>query len=136
MVVWGRIENDGTRHIIARATVALPSHHHAAYAEAFGCRTALEWVADRGGYDHAVCVAGGNLAVLRYCAHVGRMRRPTLQALLERPLGDVFARKWSAEWSAIRRRFNQEADRLATAGVQLSARLAESGSFDIVVRWT
>ncbi len=88
VVVWGLANYDGLRAIIARATIAIPSQHHVAYAEAFGCRTALLWVADRGGHDCVVRIARDNLVVLRYCAHVGRLRRPGLQSLLDGALGE------------------------------------------------
>ena len=129
VVVWGPMNVDGTRHILGKATVAIPGQQHVASAEAFGCHTALRWVAQRGGEERAVRISGDNLAVVRFCAHAGRLRRPVLQALLEGPLGAVYARGWDVEWDAIRRRFNQEADRLATEGTQWAARLAEQGVF-------
>ena len=37
----------------------------------------------------------------------------------------VYARGWRVDWVAVRRQLNQEADRLATAGVLWAARLAD-----------
>ena len=85
VAVWGLLDQAGERSVIARATIAIPGQHHAAYAEAFACRIALMWIAERGGQDRAVRVAGDNLDVLRFCAQAGRLRRPSLQALLEGP---------------------------------------------------
>jgi len=135
VVVWGPLDLEGTRSVMARAVVAIPSHQHAAYAEAYGCYTALRWVVERGGDARTVRIAGDNLAVLRFCANVGRLRRPVLQGLLEGPLADAYARGWHIDWVAVRRRFNQEADGLATAGVHWARRLAADCRFDTVVRW-
>ena len=105
------------------------------FAEAFGCRAALLWNANRGGNERTVRIAGDNLAVARYCAHVSQLRRPNIQSLLEEPLGDVYARGWSVEWVAARRHLNRAADVLATAGVFWAARLAEQNSMSIKVCW-
>ena len=132
-VVWGGADRDSARAVIAKATVAIPSQHYAAYAEAFGCRTALIWLVARGGYARAARVAGDNLAVVRYCAQVGRLRRLAIQRLLEASLANVYARGWCLDWVAVRRILNKEADALATAGIMRAARMAETGNMDTEV---
>ena len=136
VVVWGHMNRTGQRRVIARAVIAMPGQGHAWYAEAYGCRVALQWVADRGGFSRAVRIAGDNLAVVRYCAHaVFFLRRPLVHSLLERPLGDVYARGWCVDWVVVRKNLNREADAMATAGVFRAARLADHGVVDTEVRW-
>ncbi|MFM7988482.1 MAG: hypothetical protein ACKPKO_55135 [Candidatus Fonsibacter sp.] len=81
-------------------------------------------------------IAGDNIAVLRFCAQEGRLRRPDVQAMLEVKLGALYASGWCIEWLPIRRRVNNEADALATAGVMRAAWLAEHGNMDAECVWT
>ena len=135
VVVWGHMDKAGQRRVIARAVIVMAGQGRACYAEAYGCRVALLWVADRGGIARAVRIAGDNLAVVRYCAHTGLLRRPLVHSLLERPLGDVYARGWCVDWIVVRRSLNREADAMATAGVFRAAGMADRGLVDTEVRW-
>eukprot|EP00969_Alexandrium_andersonii_P212532 9384819-Alexandrium_andersonii.AAC.1 len=59
-------------------------------------------------------IAGGNLGVVRHAAGAGRLRRPALCVILERPLSDLAPRGLRVAWQAVRRRFNRAADAGAT----------------------
>eukprot|EP00969_Alexandrium_andersonii_P019612 856040-Alexandrium_andersonii.AAC.1 len=50
-------------------------------------------------------IAGGNLGVVRYAAGAGRLRRPALCVILERPLSDLAAWGLRVTWQAARRRY-------------------------------
>ena len=133
-MVWGPQVLGGERPILARATVAIPSQRHAEYAEALGCRAPLRCLANSGALVRAARVVGNSPAVVRYCAQVGRLRLPALQALLEGPLCDAYAMGWQLEWLALRRMLNTEADALATDGVFWASRLTEGGEMGTRVR--
>ncbi|MFM7985758.1 MAG: hypothetical protein ACKPKO_41235, partial [Candidatus Fonsibacter sp.] len=79
---------------------------------------------------------GGNLAVVRYCAREGRLLNTEVQTLLDQALADVLAKGWTLEWTAVRRRRNGEADRLATAGVLQVALMVEELRMDTTATWT
>ena len=72
-------------------------------------------------------MAGDNLAVVRYCAGTGRLRRPELHALLDPGLNAAAAAGRAPEWAAVRRRHNQTADAAATAGCRAAAADAAAG---------
>ena len=135
VVIWGPLNGDGQRRVVARAVIAMPGQGRACFAEAYGCRVALLWVAGRGGAARTVRIAGDNLAVIRYCAHTGLLRRPLVHSLLEQPLGEVYARGWSVDWILVRRNLNREADAMATAGVFRAAEMADRGLVDTEVSW-
>ena len=78
-----------------------------------------------GNFPRRVLVSGDNLAVVRYCAGTGRLRREAMYARLDYRLGALLSRGWRLEWRAVRRRLNRAADRLATAGVQWASSLVE-----------
>ena len=128
---------DGGREVLARTTVALPDVQHAQEAEAWGCCVALELLEAANPEIRRARVAGDNLAVVRYCAAEGRLRRPAMQCLLGGPLARLATGGWAVDWLAVRRRLNRAADELATEGVFRAAALAAEGRHgpDIVTRW-
>ena len=109
---------------MARTILALPRVPHAQEAEASGCGEGLDLLlALDGAFPRRVLVSGDNLAVVRYCAGAGRLRKEAMYARLDYRLGALLARGWHIEWRAVRRRLNKAADRLATAGVQWAGSL-------------
>jgi len=135
VAIFGARGADGVRQRVAGCAIALPQQHSAQYAEAYGCRAALLWLAARRDRVRCARIIGDNLAVVRYCAGQGGLRRPALQALLEAPLASAYASGWQVEWVAVRRRLNAAADALATAGVMWAANVAEAGGCSVLTRW-
>ncbi|MFM7985672.1 MAG: hypothetical protein ACKPKO_40805, partial [Candidatus Fonsibacter sp.] len=135
VVIWGAAQSDGTRPVLGRCRISIPRVASVLYAEAVGCGEALRWLAAHDVTVRLARVCGENLAVLRFCAHEGRLRDPVVHDVLDRALNAVYARGWRIEWTAIRRRFNVAADRLATEGIMHAVSLAESGRHDVVMNW-
>ena len=135
VAVWYTCGGRGTAVLVARCVIAIPSQGHAQYAEAYACRVALRWITACRTPVRSVRVVGDNLAVMRFCAQYGRLRRPATQALLEQPLADLHAAGWRINWHAVRRRFNGAADALATEGVIWASALATAGANATKVRW-
>ena len=135
--LWGPLNLHGYRTLLARATIALPAETSAQIAEAWGCRVALDLLLQVLADDRSARVSGDNLAVVRFCADQGRLRRPSMQAALAPALARVLGTGWGIEWLAVRRRLNQAADALATMGVFRAFRLAESGHVapSLLVEW-
>ena len=80
-------------------------------------------------------VAGDNLAVVRCCAGVSRLRRPHMQAILAARLGALEDAGWALQWRAVRRRLNKEADKAATEAVFWAASLDGSAPYVYRVQW-
>ena len=126
-VLWGPVGPDGRRPQLARTILALPQVPHAQEAEAGGCGEALDLLlGHNASTTRRVLISGDNMAVIRYCAGTGRLRREAMYARLDYRLGALLSRGWNIQWRAVRRRLNQEADRLATAGVQWADTLDQS----------
>ena len=68
-------------------------------------------------------MSGDNLAVVRYGAGQGMLRREAMFSRLDGRLGALLSRGWDIQWRAVRRRLNRAADALATVGVQWAAQL-------------
>ncbi|MFM7978448.1 MAG: hypothetical protein ACKPKO_03950, partial [Candidatus Fonsibacter sp.] len=66
-------------------------------------------------------VIGDNLAVVRYCAAQGSLRRPRLQQALANWLAALHELGWDLSWAAVRRHLNAEADRAAIEGILWAA---------------
>ena len=121
-ILWGPVGLDGRRPQLARTVLALPGVPHAQEAEAGGCGEGLDLLlAHRTATMRRVLVSGDNLAVVRYCAGTGRLRREAMFARLDYRLGALLSQGWNIQWRAVRRQLNKAADRLATAGVQWAA---------------
>ena len=88
---------------------------------------ALRALCDAFQIPRRVRIVGDNLAVVRYCADAGRLRRPELRAILDADLARAACQGWRIEWVAVRRRHNTGADEAATAGCARAAALAERG---------
>ena len=120
-ILWGPPGPDGERPIVARAVVALPGVEHAQTAEAEGCAAALDLLAKCEATLRATRATGDNLAVVRYCAAQGRLRRPQMQQTLAGRQAALHERGWDLSWAAARRRLNAEAERTATEGLLWAA---------------
>ena len=128
-VLWGLPAADGCRPALARTVVALPAVPFAQEAEAAGCGAALRLLLDHAPVGHRrAIVSGDNLAVVRYGAGAGRLKKEAMFARLDGSLGAFLCRGWSLAWRAVRRRLNKAADAaLATSGVQRAAVLLREG---------
>ena len=135
--LWRHDVHGGPPSCIARAQVAIPWDAGAQVAEAFGCCAALSLLEHVDTDPRSARIVGDNLGVIRYCAGTARLRRATMQAQLERSVGNVLARGWSLTWQAVRRRLNTAADVLATSGVRWAAQLADAGQYAVQthVQW-
>ena len=120
-ILWG--PSDHTQFSrLATVEVLLPAESDAQVAEAWGAHAALSLL-DVVPPAVSVRIAGDNLAVVRYCAAHGRLRRPDMAMPLERPLGDLSLSGRTVEWMAVPRRLNGAADAIATHALQTSATL-------------
>jgi hypothetical protein len=136
-ILWGEPDQAGLRTVLARALVALPGEEHAQVAEAWGCRLGLDLLRQWAPNDRRARVIGDNLAVIRYGANVGRLRRPAMASLLSAGLAELAQRCWALTWRAVRRRLNGAADAVATEAVMWASRLAATGATApaITVEW-
>ena len=125
-ILWGPPGPDGSRPIVARAVVGHPSVEHAQTAEAVGCAAALDLVAQRGAALRAAKIIGDNLAVVRYGAAQGRLRRPQMQQVLAGRLAALHERGLDLSRAAVRRRLIAEAER-ATEGLFWAAERLTAG---------
>ena len=127
-ILWGPADAAGRRRRVAQTIVALPEVPYAQEAEAAGCGAALDLLLQVGRHaTRRVVVSGDNLAVVRYAAGVGRLRREAMFARLDGRLGSLLSRGWHMAWRAVRRRLNVAVDGLATSGVRWAAALARAG---------
>ena len=81
-------------------------------------------------------VIGDNLAVVRYIAHSGRLRNPVHDALLSVTLGRVLTKDILLHPYAVRRRFNKEADAIATEAVRHAASLRGAEQYHPVLSFS
>ena len=74
---------------------------------------------------------------LSFAAAQGRLRDPSHEGLIAPLLADLLMRGIRPVWAAVRRRFNRDADRLASAAVVQASRRAEDGEVGplVEVRW-
>ena len=68
-------------------------------------------------------IAGDNLAVVRFGAALGKLARPYMHDIIDEALGRLMQQGWDIEWVPIRRRFNKEADAIATFAVMKARQL-------------
>ncbi|MFM7980532.1 MAG: hypothetical protein ACKPKO_14565, partial [Candidatus Fonsibacter sp.] len=73
VVVWGARDGGGMMKVVAKVAIAIPSRHHAQYAETLGCSVALGWIAGSSTDERTVRVFGDNERSAILC---GR-RRPS-----------------------------------------------------------
>ena len=80
-------------------------------------------------------IAGDNLAVVRFAAAQGKLHDPSHERLIAQPLASLLMKGVIPSWSAIRRRFNSAADRLATTAVRCADQLAKLGRMAPEIRF-
>ena len=107
--------------------MALPGTSCSQTAEAWGCRLAIDLLRACRATCRQVRVSGDNLAVVRFCAAQGRLRRPDMQAVIEPGLMRLCSEAWRVTWQAVRRRLNMAADSAATEAVFWAGRLRSTG---------
>ena len=74
--------------------------------------------------------SGDNVAVIRYGAAVGRLRRPHLHEALAGPVAALSEAGWVLGWRPVRRRLNQTRNVAATRAVLWAGALAGAGVRD------
>ena len=121
--LWVLCPWSGRRFCVVTAVVALPGVDDSQEAEPWGARMALMLVRERGEGVRRARISGDNLAIVRYCAHQGRLLRPGTQALLGDALTNLCEGGWQVAWQAVRRRLNMAADAAATEGVFWAGRI-------------
>ena len=108
------------------------------------CLTALTKVhtlalqlADRAIGCRSLHIAGDNLAVVRSAAAQGKLHDPSHEGLIAQPLAALPVKGLIPSWSAIRRRFNSAADRLATIAVRCADQVVSAGRLnpEISTHW-
>ena len=77
---------------------------------------------------------GDNLAVIRFGAVTGPLRRPGMHGLIVPVLAEAEAAGWALDWRAVRCRLNTAADEVATEAVHEAGLLASEGPFLPVLR--
>ena len=100
-------------------------------------RWALDIVGQVAATGESVMITGGSLAVIRFGAGQGRLRRPDMEALLSDVLPRVFLCGWEPVRTAVPRRYNTEADVLATEALG-RARINYDTSFSprVAISWS
>ena len=136
-LLWGPPAPDGTRRVIARALVALPGEPHAQVAEAWGAKLAVDLLTAHAPGDRRAQVIGDNLAVVRYGAERGALRRPGMHGPLAAALARAAEKGWHLSWTAVRRRLNEAAAAAATSAVHWAHQLRQQGHTDPVthIEW-
>ena len=135
--LWKHPVDGGPPLRLATARVALPVGTSAQQAEASGCRAALYLLEALGMGPLRARMVGDNLGVVRYGAGFARLKRISMQALLEVPLTGLALSGWTLAWQAVRRRVNAAADALATSALLWAAQLHSRGlpTPQLDVRW-
>ena len=126
-LLWGPPASDGSRKVLARALVALPGEPHAQVAEAWGGKLSTDLLTTLAPADRRAHVIGDNLAVVRYGAERGALRRPGMHGPLAASLARAAEKGWHLAWTAVRRRLNKAADAAATTAVHWAHRLRQQG---------
>jgi len=126
-ILWSIEPSTGIAALVAEAIVALPSVRCSQTAEAWGARAALDLLRQTSATRRCARVCGDNLAVVRFGAAHGRLRRPEVQCILEPALTAMCTAGWLLDWHAVRRRLNIAADTAATSALFWAARLADDG---------
>ena len=127
--------SDGSLAPLAKVVVSLPSVVSAPLAEAHGARAALAFLRGLGARGRRAEMTGDNLGVVRCCATTGRVKNPFIDDTFDVAFQDAALLGWDISWSAVRRRFNKDAD--AAAGVKEAAVRAGLGSLGprVTVFW-
>ena len=107
--------------------IAIPRSITAQLAEVTGCRGALGVLTRAHIPVSAARVAGDNLGTIRYGAGSSRFRQLSLYSQMEQALSHAQQHGWLLSWQAVRRRFNEAADELATAGIAWAHELYRQG---------
>ena len=131
-VLWGPVEHDASRQRLGRIAIALPNQKTAPIAEAWGLKAAARLLhAQRVPRQRrSVRIVGDNLAVIRYGASLGKLAQPHMHAVLDGILDTLNEQGWDCEWVAVRRRYNKEADCVATYAVHQARELLGRGVLD------
>ena len=125
--LWGNMEQYGDRRPLAHAFVALPDEQHAQVAEAWGCAAAIKILMAHANCSSRILFAGDNLAVVRFAAAQGFLKRPSMAGPLHTYLSRLSLTGHLSTWIAVRRRHNKAADALATHALSLALDLRERG---------
>ena len=126
-VLWGPADVNRQRVRLLRIAIALPGEQHAPVAEAWGLRAALQLLLEARVPRklRTAIIAGDNLAVVRYGASLGKLAKPHMHAIIDEPLNASIGQGWQKDWIPIRRRFNKEADQIATFAVMQARKLLD-----------
>ena len=127
-ILWGPVNEEGSRECLAQILIAAPSASSSMVAEALGLRAALAVTLFAVGHPGEICVVGDNLPILRMASSNGRIKNPETWQLLDAPLSTISVQKWDCTWTAVRRCQNKTADALATLGTFRSIELAANGN--------
>ena len=125
--LWHHPPDGGAPHRLASLVIAIPQPITAQVAEVTGCRGALGLLPQIGARHTSARVVGDNLGAIRYGAGNSRFRRLPLFAQMEHALRQSYLEGWDLTWQAVRRRFNQAADALATTGIEWARALHARG---------
>ena len=107
--------------------IAIPRSITAQLAEVTGCRGAFSLLPAAHIPASSARVAGDNLGTIRYGAGSYRFRQLSLYSQMEQALSHAQQHGWLLSWQAVRRRFNEAADELATAGIAWAHALFQHG---------
>ena len=115
-VVWGGINPDGQRDIIASVSVALLDVHDVGVAEAWGLHYGIQAAMNVPTRWSSALISGDNLAVIRYGAGQGRTTNPDIQGSLDGSLFRLASSCRRVSWQVVPRNHNLAAHRLASLG--------------------
>lgn len=123
--LWSPTDHNGDRQRQQRTAMALPGEKHSPVAEAWGLRVAIDLLCNMRvpRSMRTARIAGDNLAVVRFGASLGKLARAYMHDIIDEALGRLIQQGWDIEWVPIRRRFNKEADAIATFAVRKARQL-------------
>ena len=135
-LLWSARFEDGRRMLLAEASAAIPWATSATEAEAWGLRVGLGLIRQAGSQaaSRKLEVFGDNLAVVRFGAGTGRVRDPSVWALISAPLAQCLGVGWGVRWHAVRRRFNTAADAAASKARDEASAMASAGQTEATIR--
>ena len=131
-MLWGPASANGSRELLGSADVSVPARGSSTDAEVLGLRVGLLLLQRvlRRHPTSRVHIFGDNLAVVRFGAGTASLHLYRHVQLLQGPLSTAVGLGWSPAWTAVRRRFNTEADAGATAARDRRVRDAAMGLVD------
>ena len=93
-VLWSIEPSTGVVVLVADSLIALPGVQCSQTAEAWGACAALDLLGRTSSARRCARVCGDNLAVVRFGASQGRLRRPEVQCILEPALATMCTAGW------------------------------------------